>query len=188
MRTHGELRVMPIVQRGVLVGVVTRSDLLRPRRPGGRLAALLGRLTGGDSAQDEVLLGFARAGRAGPGPAAHSPVRDVMTTGIVTVGVAHPVEHAVDLLLRHRFTALPVVDEQGRLLGIVSEADLLGDPMSGRRELRTVGGVMARRPIVLAADSTVGEARSLVAARGLRMVPVVDNGLLVGVLSRSDLV
>ncbi|WP_141281877.1 CBS domain-containing protein [Pseudonocardia hydrocarbonoxydans] len=182
MRSHGELRVMPIVERGALVGVVTRSDLLRPRRPRGRFGALARRLVGRDDAADEALLALARPGRERPAAVATTPVREVMTPDPVTVRPTDPVEVAVELLLARRHTALPVVDGGGLLVGVVSEADLL----TGRA--RDVGAVMTRTPVTLPAGATVGDAVALVADRGLRMVPVVDGGVLVGVVSRGDLV
>ncbi|MBW0114849.1 CBS domain-containing protein [Pseudonocardia abyssalis] len=187
MRSHGELRVMPIVERGTLVGVVTRSDLLRQWKPEGRFGALVRRVTGRDDAADEVLVGLARPGRERPAAVATTAVREVMTRDPVTVLPTEPVEVAVELLLARRFTALPVVDADARLMGVVSEADLLGDRLAGRAG-RTVSAVMTRTPVTLPVDATVGEAVALVAERGLRMVPVVDGGVLVGVLSRGDLV
>lgn len=188
MRSHGELRVMPIVERGTLVGIVTRSDLLRTSEPVGRFGALVRRITGRDDAADEVLIGLARPGRERPSAVASTPVQEVMTREPVTVLPTDPVEVAVELLLARRFTALPVVDADGRLVGVVSEADLLGDRLAGRREPRSVSAVMTRTPVTLPVGATVGEAVELVADRGLRMVPVVDGGVLVGVLSRGDLV
>ncbi|MFC4944516.1 CBS domain-containing protein [Pseudonocardia sp. GCM10023141] len=188
LHSHGELRVMPIVEGGVLVGVVTRSDLLRPRPQGGLLSGLRRRFRRGDDAQDEVLLGFARPHANRPPAAPGAPVRDVMTAEVVSVTAGVPVEEAAELLLRHRHTALPVVDGHGMLIGVVSEADLLKHSASIRHEMRTVGGVMTKRPVALDITATVAEARSLVADRGLRLVPVVDGLRLVGVVSRSDLV
>lgn len=187
LRTHGELRVMPIVEGGVLVGVVTRSDLLRPkRRKGG--GGLLGWLRGRDDAEDEVLVGLARPHANRPPAAPDMPLRSVMTTDVVSVEAGVSLEEAAELLLHHRFTAMPVIDENRMLIGVVSEADLLRNPAGSRHGARTVSGVMTKRAIALGAEATVGEARSLVADRGLRMVPVVEAGRLVGVISRSDLV
>lgn len=188
LRSHGELRVLPVVQGSTLVGVVTRSDLLRDldrhRRPGG-LRRLLRRR---DAAEDDALFALARVRRDGPPPGPDTPVREVLTREVVTVAPADGVALAAELMLRHRHTALPVVDAAGRLVGILSEADILADPMAGRSTRATAGSVMTRTPITVGIGATVGEVRALVADRGLRTVPVVDGELLVGVLSRSDLI
>lgn len=190
MRAHGELRVMPIVERGELIGVVTRSDLLRPAAPSSRLGSLVRRVIGRDSssASDEALLRLAQPGRSRAAVDGASPVAEVMTTEVVTVRPSDPVDVAVALVLERRLTSLPVVDDGWRLVGIVSEADLLGDRYSGRSGLRTVSAVMTRTPVVLSSSASVSEAVALVAERGLRMVPVVSDGVLVGVVSRGDLI
>lgn len=188
LRTYGELRVMPIVESGVLVGVVTRRNLLAPTKRPSWSDRLLRRFEGRDSAEDEELLQLARPRRTGPAPTATTPVREVMTTDVVAIGVAQPLTRAVEVLVKHRFTALPVVDAEGKLLGVVSEADLLGDPLYAEHARRSVGAAMSTHPITIDADATIGEARSLVADRGVRLLPVVDDGKLVGVLGRSDLV
>jgi CBS-domain-containing membrane protein len=181
LRTYGELRVMPIVERGMLVGVVTRSDVLRGWSRPGLLGRLAGRLRG-----DEPVETLRRARRAGNrSDAAH--VRDVVSTPVVVARVSEPVEEIGARLVEHRLKSLPVVDEQQRLIGLVSEADLLGrEPLSGRRG-QTASAVMTREVVTLAPDDTLTHARLLFAERGLRVVPVVENGRLVGVVSRSDL-
>ena len=181
LRTYGELRVMPIVERTVLVGVVTRSDLLRGRARSGPLERLLGKLRGDDEAD---LPRPTR--RAGPRPEGDH-VRDIMTTPVVIARVTETLDDVTARLLEHRFKSLPVVDDNGRLAGIISEADLLGrEPLSGRTG-RAVAAVMTRGVVTLSPDDTVKNARLLVAERGLRVVPVLDDGMLVGVVSRSDL-
>jgi CBS-domain-containing membrane protein len=182
LRTYGELRVMPIVERGLLVGVVTRSDLLRGVSRSGPLARFVRRLRG-DEPPEAIDTGPRAATRA-----EGSHVRDLMATDVATAGVSDPVEEVAARLVEYRFTSLPVVDEQRRLVGLVSEADLLGrEPLTGPSG-RTVATVMTRNVVTLAPDDTIGNARLLVAERGLRIVPVVADGRLVGVLSRSDLI
>jgi CBS domain-containing protein len=187
MRSHGELRVMPVVQGGKLVGVVTRGDLLR-HRDLGSLRTGQRRLFGGREKQPEdALFALERVRRAGPPPVAATPVREVMTREVITVGSGERVAVAAEVMLHHRHSALPVVEGENRLVGILSEADILADPMAGRSAHTTVGAVMTRTPITIDVGATVGEARALVAGRGMRTVPVVDGDRLVGVLSRSDL-
>lgn len=184
MRAYGELRVMPIVQGRVLVGIVTRSDLLRPPKRSGVLDRVRGRRVDAD----ERLLGLARPGRGGPPAPGDAPVATVMTTDVVTVRRTDAISTATELLVRHRHTALPVVEADGRLIGLVSEADALGDPLYAQTRRGTVDAVMTVEPITIDAGATVGNARSLVAESGLRLLPVVAEAALVGVVARSDLV
>jgi CBS domain-containing protein len=188
LRSHGELRVMPVVQGGTLVGVVTRSDLLRhrggSRRGGGRRFFGSSR----DVPVDDPLFAYERGRRPGPPPGPDTPVRDVMTREVVAVGSGDLLTTAAELMLHHRHTALPVVEPDWRLVGILSEADILTDPMAGRSVHSTVGSVMTRSPIVVSVEATVGGARALIADRGLRTVPVVEGDRLVGILSRSDVI
>jgi CBS domain-containing protein len=116
-------------------------------------------------------------------------VRDVMTTAVVTARETDPVEAAAVDMLRGRHSSLPVVDGDGRVLGIVSEADLLGGAAARRPGPLTVGRVMTAPAVTVPADATVASARAMIVERGLRTLPVVaDDGRLVGVLGRSDLV
>jgi CBS domain-containing protein len=185
LRSYGELRVMPVVERGVLVGVVTRSDLLRARDRQGPLARLTQRLRGDDGAGALPAAG----GRTAPAHPGAARVRDAMTTAVVTARVSDPIDVAAARLVAGRHRSLPVVDEQWRLAGIVSEADVLGrEPLSGRTGGRTVGSVMTRDVVTLDPEDSIASARLLVAEHGLRLVPVVEDGRLVGVVSRSDLV
>jgi CBS-domain-containing membrane protein len=192
LRAYGELRVMPIVDRGYLVGVVTRSDLLRPRRRGGALARVAARLTG--SRPDEE----SRVELARRPPRHESPdwsredltVADVMTSGdLVTATADTSTEEAIELLTRHRFSALPVVSGDDLLVGIVSEADLLRDPLDGRASTRsrTVGGAMTREVVTVPPEASVQVVLGEFVEHGLRVVPVVSERRLVGIVSRSDL-
>ncbi|UMG91871.1 CBS domain-containing protein [Nocardioides sp. TF02-7] len=127
-------------------------------------------------------------------------VRHVMSTPPITVESACPVTAALGLLSEHQVTALPVVDEQRRIIGVVSERDLIrgrippdpayGDPRAATAVLpQTVGEVMSHVTVVVRPETDLAELGRLLAARSFRSVPVVDAcDQVVGVVSRSDLV
>jgi CBS domain-containing protein len=186
----GQLRILPVVDGGRLVGIVSRSDVLRGTAATPRQSGLDRLLTGHDDAEDEdgALLALARRQRAGPPPPPATPVRQVMTTEVTAVTATELVSVAGALMLRERHPSLPVVETDATLVGVISEADILADPFAGRQAHLTVGSVMTRGAISIDVGVTVGQARALVADRGLRILPVVERGRLVGVLSRSDLI
>jgi len=122
--------------------------------------------------------------------------KDLMSHPVVTVGPEDSVRDAAALLARHGFTALPVVNVDGDVVGIVTEADVMReriqpDPRSGHISAtappQTVGEVMTTDVVVMAAGSDVaGVVRSMLDG-ALRAVPIVDGGRLVGILTRRDL-
>lgn len=125
----------------------------------------------------------------------------VMTSGVVTIGPQDGVKDAAALLVAHAISALPVVDEHGVLVGIVSEADLISmearlDPRAQATPLaptagsapRRVADVMTRKVITVQAGDEVGHAARLMIESDIKRVPVMDGSRLVGILSRGDLV
>jgi CBS domain-containing protein len=137
----------------------------------------------------------------------HSLVRDLMTTPVVTVGPETPFKEIVARLAEHRISALPVVDDDGLVLGVVSEADLLlkeefPDPdqdiplfWTRRRRLErnkaaaaTAQNLMTVAVVSIAPDATAPEAARRMHTAKVKRLPVVDNrGRLVGIISRADL-
>jgi CBS-domain-containing membrane protein len=128
-------------------------------------------------------------------------VRDIMTTPVLTVTPATPVRAAAPLLSGRGFTALPVVDDAGGLVGIVTEADLLRDrirhdPRSPllSRELDAdgppsrVSDVMTVDVVTARTWTDVADLVEEMQDRGIRSVPVVDAGTVVGIVSRRDVV
>ena len=126
-------------------------------------------------------------------------VKDVMTQGVAVVGPSTPVDDALHLLVARRVTTLPVIDDDGRVVGILSEADLLGhllsrDPRAHQIPVRSgagdppplVGDVMSSSPHVTRPDEDVSDLAAVMARHGWKSVPVVAEGRLVGVVSRSD--
>lgn len=134
----------------------------------------------------------------------HLTVQDVMTSTVVTVADSAPFKEIVRLMQVHGVSALPVVDAQGRLAGIVSEADLLPKEASesnGERHLFGSRRKMAHKASGLVAaqlmsapvaavgpDVTLREAARLILERKVKRLPVVDaGGRIIGIVSRADL-
>jgi CBS domain-containing protein len=119
-------------------------------------------------------------------------VTDIMSRPVVCVHPGTTVRDATALLVDNAFAALPVVDSGGRLVGIVSEADLLRgairDAGYGRSGRGTpVAGVMTTPVATTPAGATLAELRDMMLTRRTRCVPVVDSdGALLGVVSRGD--
>ncbi|HVV19162.1 MAG TPA: CBS domain-containing protein [Pseudonocardiaceae bacterium] len=135
-------------------------------------------------------------------------VNDVMTRDLITVASTTPFKDLVDLMVRERVSALPVVDAAGNLLGVVSEADLLckeqhaddgpdvEPPRFANRRVRdhwrkaaglTAVDVMTSPVLSVPSSATLPEAARHLASGGVRRLCVVDDGRLVGVVARRDL-
>jgi CBS domain-containing protein len=128
-------------------------------------------------------------------------VRDVMTTSVVSVTAGTTVREALRLLDLHSITCLPVVDADGRLEGVVSEADLLREslPEDARTRMMpvdvprsapasTVGDVMTTHPVTLSPGDDLAIAVDLLTSTAVKSAPVVERGAVAGVISRRDVV
>lgn len=132
-------------------------------------------------------------------------VSDVMTRTVVVVNVSAPFKDVVRRMHDYRVSALPVVDEEERLIGIVSEADLIlkedpeleeGHLFEGRQrrqQREKASGLVAQElmtsPVVtVEPEATLGEAARLMHSKGVkRLLVVEETGRVVGIMSRSDL-
>lgn len=128
-------------------------------------------------------------------------VRELMSHPAVTTREDADVRAVARTLAEHRITALPVLDQAGRLVGVVSELDLLpllvaDDPRAHEvpREPHltappgSVAEVMTRVPLTVRPETDAARALALMCRRTVRSLPVVDNDdRVVGVVSRSDL-
>jgi CBS domain-containing protein len=122
-----------------------------------------------------------------------------MTSDVVTVAPDVPTRHAAELLAAHGFAALPVVAPDGRLLGIVTEADVLRQRMpptaslaSGDKTAPTGLGLLVREVMTdevrsVEGSTHVSDLACLFVDHHLRSLPVVERDRLVGIVSRRDL-
>jgi CBS domain-containing protein len=142
-------------------------------------------------------------------------VADVMSHNPVVVQPETPLQEAIQILAERRISGLPVVDDVGKLLGIISETDLmwqetgvtppayimfldsviyLKNPAVYERDLhkalgQTAGEVMSKNPITITPDKTVKQAAQLMHDRNVHRLPVLDEaGQAIGILTRGDII
>lgn len=136
--------------------------------------------------------------------------KDIMTASVVCVSVKDSVFDAAELLLGAGVSAAPVVNDKGNVVGIVSEADLihraeietaprkswlsrlLDSEAGAARDFvaahaRKVVDVMTREVVSASEDATLGELVQLIEKHGVKRIPIVRDGKLVGVVSRANL-
>ncbi len=131
-------------------------------------------------------------------------VKDVMTTSVVAVKRDADFKQIVSVLRRYRVSACPVINDAGRVVGVVSEADLLYKEANGRMpagliRLRwklgeeskvnavTAGRLMTSPAVTIHPDTSVAAAARVMHDRWIKRLPVVsDDGLLIGIVTRSD--
>jgi CBS domain-containing protein len=127
--------------------------------------------------------------------------RDIMTTPVHVIWQNAPVESAAELLTEKSVTALPVVDADGALVGMVSEGDLLWhrvptDPAahlwrhlenSTERRPGIVREVMSARVVTATPDADVADIAEMMLRHNVRSVPIVEDRDVVGIVSRRDI-
>ena len=108
--------------------------------------------------------------------------REIMTWDVISILDAATVEDAARALARNRISGLPVVNADGMLMGLVTEHDLIA------KQGRQVTDIMSRSVITVSPDTEVEQVQHLLTNQRIRRVPVVEDGKVVGIVSRSDLV
>jgi CBS-domain-containing membrane protein len=136
---------------------------------------------------------------------------DVIVSPVITVGPECSVQDLAEILLEHRISAVPVVSKNGDLVGIVSEGDLIrrteidterrrsrslalligSQPLAAefvKSHARRVADLMTRDVIVATSETPLRHIAALLEKNGIKRVPIVSNGKVVGIVSRANLV
>ncbi|MFC5757522.1 CBS domain-containing protein [Rhizobium sp. GCM10022189] len=134
--------------------------------------------------------------------------KDIMTSDVVSISPAAEIRHAVAVMMQNNISGLPVVEDGGRICGIVTEGDLLLRreirlaPRSARhaevtsdvdldRYIRgngwSVRDIMSRDVIVAGPDSEVSDIAESLEVHRIKRIPIVEGGRLVGIVSRRDI-
>ena len=108
--------------------------------------------------------------------------KDIMTRNIITISSTTPVKNLAQILLQHRVSGAPVVDKKGKVLGFVSESDIVV------KKGRQAKDIMSPKVIEVGEETPVEEIASLMIHHSIGRVPVMRAGRLVGIVSRADIV
>ena len=140
-------------------------------------------------------------------------VKDIMTTEIITVSPDTEIVKATKLLLENRINGVPVLDETGRLVGILCQSDLIAQqrklpipsfftlldgliPLISKKQIDkqvrkiaavTVAEAMTPNPVTVQPDTNIEEVAALMVDRNFHTIPVVDEGELVGIVGKEDI-
>jgi CBS domain-containing protein len=132
-------------------------------------------------------------------------ISEVMTEDVVTIRPERSLKEVAETLAMYRISGAPVVDANGTVIGVISEFDIVRQEVgeakpSGRRarlvrrrperevEERTARDAMTSPPITIGPQREVSEAARTMVERGINRLPVVEDGKLVGIVARADLV
>ncbi|HEX4094232.1 MAG TPA: CBS domain-containing protein [Trebonia sp.] len=134
----------------------------------------------------------------------HATVKDVMSTHVIAVRQRAPYKDMAAMLHQQRVSAFPVIDDDNRVIGVVSESDLLpkeafdGEapgPIHGLLQRRvhdkasavTAAELMTKPPVTIGPDAPVTQAARLMYSRRVKRLPVIDDdGRLIGIVTRAD--
>ena len=140
-------------------------------------------------------------------------VKDIMTTEIITVSPETEIVQATKLLLENRMNGVPVLDETGKLVGILCQSDLIAQqrklpipsfftlldgliPLISKKQIDkqvrkiaavTVAEAMTPNPVTVQPDTNIEEVAALMVDRNFHTIPVVDEGKLVGIVGKEDI-
>ena len=140
-------------------------------------------------------------------------VKDIMTTEVITVSPETEIVQATNLLLENRINGVPVTDKTGKLVGILCQSDLIAQqnklpipsfftllngliPLISKKQIEkqvqkiaaiTVAQAMTPNPVTVQPDMDIEEVAALMVDRNFHSIPVVDEGELVGIVGKEDM-
>ena len=108
--------------------------------------------------------------------------KEIMTRDIITVSPSMKVKDLAMTLIKNQISGAPVASKDGRILGVVSEADIIS------KKGKDVRAIMSKKVISVSEDATVEEVAQLMTTHGIKRLPVMNGAAIVGIVSRADIV
>jgi len=139
-------------------------------------------------------------------------VKDIMTSDLITASPEMEITQAAAILLENRINGLPVIDDSGKLVGIICQSDIIAQQKSlpipsyftfldglitltsmksmekevSKIAATTVSQAMTRNPVTVTSDANIATVAALMVDKNMHTLPVVDQGLLVGIVGKED--
>ncbi|HEY7165204.1 MAG TPA: CBS domain-containing protein [Candidatus Binatia bacterium] len=108
--------------------------------------------------------------------------RDIMTRDVITVIPAMTVKSLAMTLIKNQISGAPVADKSGKIIGIVSESDIVA------KKGKDVRSIMSKKVISVAQETPVEQIAEMMTTHHIKRLPVMNNGRVVGIVSRADIV
>jgi CBS domain-containing protein len=108
--------------------------------------------------------------------------KDIMTREVITASPELSVRQLAMLLVKNQISGVPVADERGEIVGLVSEADIIA------KRGKQVQAIMSQKVFSVDEDASIEEIAQLMTTHRIKRVPVMKQGKLVGIVSRADIV
>lgn len=114
--------------------------------------------------------------------------KDIMTKDVITISPDATLADAIELLVAKEISGMPVVDADEKVIGIISEKDILNFAFSGNLRNTRVKEAMSKEVFSFTSDTDIDRISLCLSENKFRRVPIIDNGKLVGIVSRRDII
>ena len=114
--------------------------------------------------------------------------KDIMSKTVTTIRSDGTLLDAIQLLVCKEISGLPVVNEQGKMIGIITEKDILNFVFSGNLKNTRVADVMSKEVVSFSPETSVDTIALAVGQNKFRRVPIVEGDKVVGIVSRRDII
>ena len=114
--------------------------------------------------------------------------KDVMTKDVISISPEATLSDAIELLVAKEISGMPVVDAEEKMIGIISEKDILNFAFSGNLHNTKVKEVMSKNVTSFPPDADIDSIALVISERQFRRVPIVEKGKIAGIISRRDII
>lgn len=114
--------------------------------------------------------------------------KDIMTKDVITIGPDSILGDAIKKMLEYKISGMPVVDEDGKLVGIISEKDILNFAFCGYLRTTKISKAMSTKVVSFSPNERIEKLALSISKYHFRRVPIVENEKVVGIVSRRDVI